>query len=72
VALRSLLVEDDNKTVIGVEGDELANKTVFKNTAKLEVDCIGVAVYRNYQADIKQIKMQSGVFVWVGLRFRDS
>src|ERR687889_162483 len=31
VALRSLLVEDNN-TIIGVEGDDLANKTIFKKT----------------------------------------
>src|SRR5215213_3337731 len=41
VALRSLLVEDGN-TVIGVEGDDLANKVVFKKTANLVVDCTGV------------------------------
>ena len=46
VALRSLLVEDDdnnnNNTIVGVEGDDLANKTVFKKTAKLVIDCTGV------------------------------
>src|SRR5215208_2280809 len=41
VALRSLLVEDNN-TIVGVEGDDLANKTIFKKTAKLVVDCTGV------------------------------
>jgi digeranylgeranylglycerophospholipid reductase len=40
VALRSLVVE--NNTVIGVEGENLADKTVFKKTAKLVVDCTGV------------------------------
>ncbi|MEM3160635.1 MAG: NAD(P)/FAD-dependent oxidoreductase [Nitrososphaera sp.] len=40
VALRSLIVEDN--TVIGVEGDDLDNKTVFKKTAKLVIDCAGV------------------------------
>jgi digeranylgeranylglycerophospholipid reductase len=40
VALRSLLVEDgNNNTIVGVEGDDLDNKTVFKKTAKLVVDC---------------------------------
>jgi digeranylgeranylglycerophospholipid reductase len=43
VALRSLLVEDgNNNTIIGVEGDDLDNKTLFKKTAKLVVDCTGV------------------------------
>jgi digeranylgeranylglycerophospholipid reductase len=44
VALRSLLVEDsnNNSTIVGVEGDDLANKTVFRKTAKLVVDCTGV------------------------------
>ncbi len=40
VALRSLIIE--NNTVIGVDGDDLDNKTVFKKTAKLVVDCTGV------------------------------
>jgi digeranylgeranylglycerophospholipid reductase len=40
IALRSLIVEDN--TIIGVEGDDLENKTVFKKTAKLIVDCTGV------------------------------
>jgi flavin-dependent dehydrogenase len=40
VALRSLIVEDNS--VIGVEGDDLENKAVFKKTAKLVVDCTGV------------------------------
>jgi digeranylgeranylglycerophospholipid reductase len=40
IALRSLVIEGN--TVIGVEGDDLDNKTVFKKTAKLVVDCTGV------------------------------
>jgi digeranylgeranylglycerophospholipid reductase len=40
IAIRSLRVE--NNAVIGVEGEDLANKTVFKKTAKLVVDCTGV------------------------------
>ncbi len=40
VALRSVIVE--NNTVVGVEGEDLENKTVFKKTAKLVVDCAGV------------------------------
>ena len=40
IALRSLIIEGN--TVIGVEGDDLDNKTVFKKTAKLVVDCTGV------------------------------
>ncbi len=40
VALRSLIIEDG--AVIGVEGDDLDNKTVFKKTAKLVIDCAGV------------------------------
>ncbi len=40
VALRSLVIE--NGAVIGVQGDDLENKTVFTKTAKLVVDCAGV------------------------------
>jgi flavin-dependent dehydrogenase len=40
VALRSLIVEDN--TVVGVEGDDLANKATFRKTARLVVDCTGV------------------------------
>ena len=40
VALRSLIVE--NNSVIGVEGDDLSTKSVFKKTAKVVVDCTGV------------------------------
>ena len=40
IVLRSLVVEDN--TVIGVEGDDLANKTTFRKTARLVVDCTGV------------------------------
>lgn len=40
IALRSLVVEDN--TVIGVEGDDLGNKTAFRKTASLVVDCTGV------------------------------
>jgi flavin-dependent dehydrogenase len=40
VALRSVITEGN--TVIGVEGDDLDRKTVFKKTAELVVDCTGV------------------------------
>jgi digeranylgeranylglycerophospholipid reductase len=40
VALRSLIIE--NNAVIGVEGEDLDSKAVFKKTAKLVVDCTGV------------------------------
>ena len=40
IALRSLIVE--NNAVVGVEGDDLASKSVFKKTAKLVIDCTGV------------------------------
>ena len=40
VALRSLMVEGNS--VIGVEGDDLDDKTAFKKTAQLVVDCTGV------------------------------
>jgi flavin-dependent dehydrogenase len=40
VALRSLII--DGNTVIGVEGEDLDSKEVFKKTAKLVVDCTGV------------------------------
>ncbi|HVX02446.1 MAG TPA: NAD(P)/FAD-dependent oxidoreductase [Nitrososphaera sp.] len=40
IAIRSLVIEND--AVIGIEGDDLANKSTFKKTAKLVVDCTGV------------------------------
>lgn len=40
IALRSLIVE--NSSIIGVEGDDLENKTAFKKTAKLVIDCTGI------------------------------
>lgn len=40
VAIRSLIIEDN--AVIGVEGEDLNTKAVFKKTAKLVVDCTGV------------------------------
>ena len=40
IALRSLIIE--NNSIIGVEGDELENNTVFKKTAKLVIDCTGI------------------------------
>lgn len=40
VALRSLLV--DNGYIVGVEGNELKNNSIFKKTAKLTIDCTGV------------------------------
>ncbi len=40
IALRLLIFEGNS--IIGVEGEDLENKTVFKRTAKLVVDCTGV------------------------------
>ncbi|MER3407424.1 MAG: dehydrogenase [Nitrososphaera sp.] len=40
VAIRSLIIEDN--AVVGIEGEDLATKAVFKKTAKLVVDCTGV------------------------------
>lgn len=40
IALRSVI--SDGNTIIGVQGDDLANKTPFKRTARLVVDCTGV------------------------------
>src|ERR671916_242659 len=51
VALRSVLVEDT--TVVGVEGDDLVNKSVFKKTAKLVVDCTGVTSVMRTNLPIK-------------------
>jgi digeranylgeranylglycerophospholipid reductase len=51
IALRSLLVEDN--TVVGVEGDDLANKSVFKKTANLVVDCTGVTSVMRTNLPIK-------------------
>jgi digeranylgeranylglycerophospholipid reductase len=46
VTLRSLIVEDN--TVIGVEGEDIFNRSLFKKTAKIVVDCTGVtSVLRN-------------------------
>jgi digeranylgeranylglycerophospholipid reductase len=46
VTLRSLIVEDN--TVIGVEGEDIFNRSRFKKTAKIVVDCTGVtSVLRN-------------------------
>jgi digeranylgeranylglycerophospholipid reductase len=41
VTLRSLIIQNNNR-VIGVEGEDLVNKTNFKKTAKLVIDCSGV------------------------------
>jgi digeranylgeranylglycerophospholipid reductase len=51
VALRSVLVEDN--TVVGVEGDDLVSKSVFKKTAKLVVDCTGVTSVMRTNLSIK-------------------
>lgn len=40
IILRSLLAE--NNKVIGVEGEDTSNKTIFKKTAKLVIDCTGI------------------------------
>jgi digeranylgeranylglycerophospholipid reductase len=46
VVLRSLIIENNN--VIGVEGEDNVNKSLFKKTAKIVVDCTGVtSVLRN-------------------------
>lgn len=51
VALRSLLVGDN--AVVGVEGEDLANKCVFKKTANLVVDCTGVTSVMRTNLPIK-------------------
>jgi digeranylgeranylglycerophospholipid reductase len=51
VALRSVLVEDN--TVVGIEGDDLVNKSVFKKTANLVVDCTGVTSVMRTNLPIK-------------------
>jgi digeranylgeranylglycerophospholipid reductase len=46
VILRSLIMENNN--VIGVEGEDTLNRSLFKKTAKIIVDCTGVtSVLRN-------------------------
>jgi digeranylgeranylglycerophospholipid reductase len=40
VALRSAIVQ--NNSVVGVEGEDLVNKSVFRRSAKLVIDCTGV------------------------------
>ncbi len=51
IALRSLIVEDNY--VVGVEGDDLKNKTIFKKSAKLVVDCTGVTSVLRSNLQIK-------------------
>ena len=51
VALRSVLVDDN--AVVGVEGDDLVNKSVFKKTANLVVDCTGVTSVMRTNLPIK-------------------
>ena len=51
IALRSLVVEGD--TVVGVEGDDLGTKSVFRKTAKLVVDCTGVTSVLRTNLSIK-------------------
>ncbi|MGH9991538.1 MAG: NAD(P)/FAD-dependent oxidoreductase [Nitrososphaera sp.] len=53
IALRSLVVEGD--TVAGVEGDDLGNKSVFRKTAKLVVDCTGVTSVLRTNLPIKSL-----------------
>ncbi|MGI0029928.1 MAG: NAD(P)/FAD-dependent oxidoreductase [Nitrososphaera sp.] len=53
IALRSLVVEGD--TVVGVEGDDLGNKSVFRKTAKLVVDCTGVTSVLRTNLPIKSL-----------------
>src|SRR5919109_5517723 len=46
IALRSLIIENNN--VIGVEGEDTFNRSLFKKTAKIVIDCTGVtSVLRN-------------------------
>ena len=40
IALRFAVIE--NNSVVGVEGEDLANKSVFRRSAKLVIDCTGV------------------------------
>ena len=40
VALRSAIIQ--NNSVVGVEGEDLVNKSVFRRSAKLVIDCTGV------------------------------
>ena len=40
LALRNVIVDDN--TVVGVEGEDLQTKSVFKKTCKIVVDCTGV------------------------------
>lgn len=51
IMLRSLLTE--NNSVIGIEGDDLENKTAFKKTAKLVIDCTGVTSVLRTNLSIK-------------------
>src|SRR5919205_936429 len=52
VMLRSLIVQDNN-TIVGVEGEDLANKVKFKKTARLVIDCTGVTSVLRVNLPIK-------------------
>src|ERR671918_2419599 len=52
VMLRSLIIQDNN-TIIGVEGEDLANKVKFKKTARLVIDCTGVTSVLRVNLPIK-------------------
>jgi digeranylgeranylglycerophospholipid reductase len=52
VTVRSLIIQDNN-TIIGVEGEDLANKVKFKKTAKLVIDCTGVTSVLRVNLPIK-------------------
>ena len=51
VAIRNLVYENGN--VIGVQGEDLANKSVFKKTARLVIDCTGVTSVLRTNLSIK-------------------
>ena len=52
IMLRSLVIKDNN-TIIGVEGEDLANKVKFKKTARLVIDCTGVTSVLRVNLPIK-------------------
>lgn len=51
IAIRGLLYDDGN--VIGIQGEDLANKSIFKKSARLVIDCTGVTSVLRTNLNIK-------------------
>src|SRR5690348_14307782 len=51
IAIRGLIYDDGN--VIGIQGEDLANKSIFKKSARLVIDCTGVTSVLRTNLNIK-------------------